>query len=135
MTWADDLKARIGAAAGVAALAGTRVAWFERGRGWKAQGSVLLNLDDDGRLYTHDGPNGLIQPVVEIDCFGPSGAEAWALAETVKGICEAAGVTVGATKFLTGFVRAGRTLGPEDMPDGARVFRRRLLVRFSIEQV
>lgn len=130
MTWLDDLTTRI--AAGAPAADG-RVAWYERGRGWKDQLSVLINLADDGRIYTHDGANGLSQPDVEVDIFGQSGSLVEALSIAVRAVFETDGDVVGGTEFGFGTVRAGRTLGPEDMPDGARVFRRRMLIRFSVQ--
>ncbi|WP_411340312.1 hypothetical protein V6U71_21490 [Sphingopyxis sp. J-6] len=130
MAWPDDLTTRLRSAA---TTAGNRVAWYERQRGWGDKLAVLLNLEDEGRDYTHDGPSGLDQPEVMVDVFGASGSAVEALAGAVRTIFETPGQAVGATRFGMGFVRAGRTLGPEDMPDGARVFRRRMLVRFSVE--
>lgn len=130
MSWPEDLVTRIVTRAPGAA---GRVAWYERGRDWKALSSVLINLDDDGRIYSHDGANGLQQPEIEIDVFGANGSAVEALAIAVRDIFESDGDIAGATRFGFGTVRAGRTLGPEDMPDGSRVFRRRMLVRFSVE--
>ena len=130
MSWLEDLVTRIKAGA---PGAGARVAWYERGRSWKAQPSVLINLDDDGRLYTHDGANGLQQPEIEVDIFGASGSAVETLAAAVRAVFETDGEIAGATKFGFGTVRAGRTIGPEDLPDGTRAFRRRMLVRFSVQ--
>lgn len=130
MAWQDDLVTRV---ASGAPGAGGRVAWYERGRAWGGQTAVLINLDDDGRVYTHDGANGLSQPALEIEIFGPSGSAVEALASDVRAIFETDGDVVGGTEFGFGTVRAGRTMGPEDMPDGSRVFRRRMLIGFSVQ--
>lgn len=133
MGWTEDLVTRLRSAAPVATAAGTRVAFYERGRDWKDRLSVLINLDDEGRDYTHEGPNGLQMPEVTIDVFGATGSAVEALARSVRDVFETPSQTVGDTKFGMGFVRTGRTLGPEDMPDGARVFRRRMIIKFSFE--
>lgn len=130
MSWLDDLVTRIKAGA---PGAGGRVAWYERGRAWKDQSSVLINLDDDGRIYTHDGASGTQMPEIEVDIFGAGGSAVEALAGAVRDVFETDGDVAGDTQFGFGTVRAGRTIGPEDLPDGSRVFRRRMLVRFSVQ--
>lgn len=130
--WQSDFLTRLRAAN---TGAGSRIAWYERQRTWKAQTAAVLALDDDGRDYTHDGPSGLDHPELTIDVFAASGTAAEQTVEQIRAVIETPDVTVGGTKFGMGFVRTGRTLGPEDMPDGARVMRRRMLVRFSVEQV
>lgn len=130
MVWTSDLLTRARAALPGAA---NRIAWYERQRGWGDRLSVLMNLDDDGRLYSHDGPSGLDDKDITVDVFGATGEPVEVAAQALRAMFETRDVTIGGTIFGMGFVRTGRTLGPEDMPDGARVFRRRMLVRFSVE--
>jgi hypothetical protein len=130
MAWAEDLVSRIALSAPAAE---GRIAWWERGRGWGNSPAVLINLDDDGRLYTHDGANALAMPDIEVDVFGPSGSVVEALAAAVRAGFENDGDIVGETAFGFGTVRSGRTIGPEDLPDGTRAFRRRMLVKLSVE--
>lgn len=121
MTWRDDLVTWLRADGGVAAALGARVAWFEAQRNWgRAYPQLVLEEISPGREYTHDGPDGLDRPRVQVNLLGLPENDLEAAEAAVIAAFEAGG-TAGATLFHEGFVDGRRTLEPADLGDGTRV--------------
>lgn len=79
----EDFRAILLAAAGVTAIAATRIDWVSHPQG--AGGPyVVLNLIDDAEGLTYAGPDGLSQGRVQVDCYAPSYSVAKALARAVR---------------------------------------------------
>lgn len=126
-----DLRARLLAAAGVAALVQTRVAWVDRPSAQPNQPpaaglpSIRLQNISPGRDYTHGGGDALEQPRVQIDCFGKSALESATLAKAVIAAIEPP-AAVGTTRFGLAMLDASRDFDPEELPGGTKVYRRSL---------
>lgn len=123
----EDLVTRLRAVSAIATLVGvsnTRAAidWIERPEILPA-----LTLTDitAGRLYNHEGADGLKNPIIQFDCWGGTYAAAKALARAVITEMEAA-KTTGTTKFDYSFLVASRAMKPEDLGSGIKVFRQSL---------
>jgi hypothetical protein len=123
-----DLLARLLAAPAVAALAGTRGAWNERPER-DALPSFTLTLVTPGRDYTHDGPDPLQGPAVQVDCWGDTPDDAKALADAITAAIEPP-ATAGATAFRHAFLTTGFDAPVEDLDGGVRVHRR--VLQFTI---
>lgn len=67
----------------IADLAGDRISWFARVRG-DAGPAVVLNVISAGRMWTHDGPDGLDHPRLQVDSYGETELQAVALARAVR---------------------------------------------------
>lgn len=121
MTMHGDLRMRLKDDAGVAAIVGDAVRWFEKNR-TDSYPCVILNTIDAGRDYTHDGPDPLEYPRVQIDCYGTTPAEADALSLVVRAAMEAAG-TWGATRFGPGFLESENSFTEGEQDGGQRLTR------------
>lgn len=122
MSWRGDLLTRLRADAGLAALCGTRIAWFEAGRSWvRTYPQVVLTEITPGREYTHEGPDELDRPRVQFDVMAADGAGAQAVESALLAEMEGT-ATAGATQFHEGFLEDRRTLEPVDLGDQVRVF-------------
>jgi hypothetical protein len=121
MTQRADLRARIEANAGVAAIVGGAVSWFEKNRkdGYPC---VILNTIDPGRDWTHGGPSGLDEPRVQIDSYGKTLAEADALALAVRAAMESGG-TFGGSVFGPGMLESEVTATEDEQDGGQRLYR------------
>lgn len=129
MTWKADLVTRLRAHAGLAALCGARIAWFEAARGWgHTYPQLVLQEIDPGRAYTHDGPDALEQPRVQFDIYAEGGAAIDAVGAALAAAMEAGG-SAGATTFHEGFLQSRATGDPEDLGDQRRV--QRMTIDFS----
>lgn len=111
----EDLIARLVADAGVSAVVGAGVSWFERNRD-DALPVLVLTKVSPGRDYAHDGPDGLDGPRVQFDCLGSTGDEALALKRAVVA-CMEQPATVGNTLFHNAFLE-GETWIPQGEQDG-----------------
>lgn len=121
MTARADLKARIEGNAGVSAIVGGAVSWFEKKR-TDPYPCVILSTIDPGRDWHHGGPSGLDEPRVQIDCYGTTPAQADSLALAVRAAMEAPG-TIGGTKFGPGFLESEVTQTEGEQDGGQRLYR------------
>lgn len=120
MNLPDAFRARLLANATIAATSGGKVAWDER-MGPKA---IALYKVAPGRAWTHDGPNPLLQPRVQIDCYGSTGSEAQANADAVQAEMERLdAVTIGGWTFLPpGQINVDISREPQDLPGGGKAY-------------
>jgi hypothetical protein len=93
----EDLVARLIAAPPVAALCGERWSWFGRQRGDSVPAGSLTKISP-GREWTHDGPDQLDRPRVQIDIWAASDLACAAAARAVRDEMEQARIA-GSTKF------------------------------------
>lgn len=102
-----DLITRLLAVAEIAALVGDRVSWFELARPdpgdtWSAAlPAILLTNAAPGQSWTHQGPNALINPRVQIDVYSEIDGTTEALADLIKAEMQRLDeVVAGDTRFL-----------------------------------
>lgn len=83
MAFEEALVARLQAAAAVAAIAGSRVSWFERPR---IGGLPCVELTEiaPGEEWTHSGPDGVNRALVQFDAWAETATIAMQLARAVK---------------------------------------------------
>lgn len=129
MTWRNDLRTRLLGDAGLAALVGERIAWFEAGRSWAEYPAIVLQEISPGREYTHAGPDGLDEPRVQFDIFAIGGVSAFEVEAALMAAMEQGAVEAGGTRFGFGFLEGRRMLDPADLGGGVRV--QRLSLDFS----
>jgi hypothetical protein len=128
----EALIARLNAVAAVAA-AGAAVAWDERPRSDGAP-SIVLTLVSEGRDYTHDGPDGLDFPWVQIDFWGADAAALVPLRDAVIAEFESA-TDVDGIRFHAGFLESSRSSAPETLDGGVTLHRRFIEVSFHWEAI
>lgn len=92
------LIARLLGAAGVTALVGQRINWSRRVQG-EALPAIVLHRIDGGRDYHTQGPSGLIESRVQVDCWGKSYGSAKAVARQVEAAVSGARFIQGAIRF------------------------------------
>lgn len=124
MTMHGDFLTRLGAVAGLSAL-GARISWMERSRKATPEFPALVaTLVSPGRDWTHDGPDGLDRPRVQVDIYGKSVDQLRDLFEALRTELETTPyVDVGATRFHPAMLDTQRDLPAEDLVDGTRIFR------------
>lgn len=120
MAMEEALVARLRAATAVAAIAGTRVSWFERPRRGGLP-CVVLTMVSPGREWTHEGPDGLDRPRVQFDCWAESDTASLALARAVLAEMEQPG-TVADWVFHEAALETQRT-DIDDLDGGKKLFR------------
>lgn len=113
MSFEADFRSAILAGSGVAALVGDRVNWAELPAARPRPLIALWNITRPGD-YTMDGPSGLEQAFIQIDCWADTYLEASTLADTVKAALEALNDTVGSTQ-IQGVFFTGRRDGRDPM--------------------
>jgi len=118
MPMEEDLLARLGTAAPIAALVADRVDWFDRPRALPA---LTLTKVSPGREWTMSGPDGLDEPRVQIDAWALTKAGVGALARAVLAEMEQPR-DVGATSFHEASVEFDRW-STEDVAGVGTVFR------------
>lgn len=123
----EALVARLRATAAIAALVGTTnsrpaIDWIERPEVLPA---ITLQDVTSGRDYTHGGATDLERPIVQIDCWAGTYGEAKLIARAVIAEMETQ-ETVSGTAFGFSFVEASRSMDPEDLGGGIKVFRQSL---------
>lgn len=116
----EDLVARLVADAGVSAVVGGAVSWFERNRDDPLPVLVLTKVSP-GRDYTHGGPDGLDGPRVQFDCLGRTGEEALALKRAVVACMEPSD-TVGDTLFHNAFLEGETWISQGEQDGGEALF-------------
>lgn len=125
----EDLRVRLLAVAGIAALVGQRVSWFERPRTGGFPCLLLENVYNE-RGWTHQGPDGFDLARVQISCLAENNAQARQLAALVQTEME----TVpwrdsGATRFHPAMLES-RLRDTEDL-NGAPIYRLLLDLEFN----
>ena len=113
-------RARLLANTTINTLSGGKVAWDER----TGLPGIALSKVAPGRSWTLEGPNELIQPRVQIDCFGDTRANAQALANAVQAEMERLdATTLGGWAFLPpGIINVDLSRTPEDLAGGGKVY-------------
>jgi hypothetical protein len=97
------------------------IAWVERPQG---KTSVLtLQLITPDRQYTHSGAQRLALPRVQIDSWGQSVEEVWAISRAVIPVMEAEAELLAGWRIGPAFLDADRDMDPETV--GATKFYRR----------
>lgn len=135
MSWRSDLITRLRGDAGLAALLGTRIAWFEAQRSWKQDWPQLVLTEVSVvREHTHGGHDGLDLVRVQFDIWASDGAEAETVETALLAEMEADAVTAGSTRFAYSFL-LDRSMTTEDLTDGTRVHRLRMDFQFFHETV
>ena len=135
MSWRGDLVTRLAGDAALAALVGTRVAWFEAARSWTEFPRLVLQEISPGREYTHDGPDGLDRPRVQFDIYAETGASIEAVEAALLAEMEQTQVEAGDTRFHFGFVVGRRMLDPVDLGNNRRAQRLTLDFEFFHEAI
>lgn len=105
MNYERDMLARLRGDIPLAAVFGSRIAWFEAARSWGFDSPyMVLQEISPGRNYTHDGASGMHNPRVQFDMRAPVGgaAELEAGRAALLGVMERDGDVQGSTKFHFG---------------------------------
>lgn len=92
------LIARLLATAGVSALVSNRINWSRRPQA-EALPAIVLHRIDGSPDYHTQGPSGLIESRVQVDCWGASYGAAKALARAIDAAVSGARFTQGAIRF------------------------------------
>lgn len=129
-----DLVTRLNAAAGITAITGSRISWFERPRRGGDADSIVLTDVVPGREYTHSGATALKYAWVQFDLWSANAAtlitlEAAVIAEMERG----PSVTTGGTIFHPAFLEGRQSFDPTDLEGGVRMYRIALDLRFYHE--
>lgn len=120
MSWRTDLLDRLEGAGDITSVAGTNIGWTERKRSQPFPAIVLHEISD-GVIYSHDGANPYEDPLVQTDIWVVDPDQLEVLEAAVRALVENGG-TQGNTVFEPGFLIGRRTMQPEDLDDGVRVF-------------
>lgn len=117
-------RARLNAVAALNTPTGGRIEWGQAPQGAPLPYLVLTKATP-GREWTHDGPDALVSPLIQIDVYAASNPNAASLAGALQAEMERLdAVTAGGWKFLPpGFLENDRWPGPEDLPGGGKAFR------------
>lgn len=134
MSWRGDLVARLRGDAALAALLGTRIAFFEAARSWEAYPHLVLQEISPGREYTHDGPDGLDEPRIQFDIYAESGTSIEAVEAALLAEMEGT-ATQGGTFFHEGYLDSRSTPDPGDRADQRRIQRLSLDFTFFHEAI
>lgn len=82
MAMEEALVERLTESAPISAYAGQRVSWF-----WFQRGDtgtrIALTMVSPGENWTHEGPDGLLHPRIQVDCRAETASAAVALARAV----------------------------------------------------
>lgn len=108
MSLETDLRSKLLADAGVAAIVGTRVDWMERPQ-TSGLPAVVIQTIAQPRPQHMGGLMTFRQTRVQFDCFALKAKQAVELAEAV--IAAILPASVGTTEFLRGFINDVRDLG------------------------
>lgn len=135
MSWRGDLVTRLRGDAALAALVGTRVAWFEAARSWTAYPQIVLQEISPGREYTHDGPDGLDRPRVQFDIYAETGANIEAVEAALLAEMEEVETETGNTRFHDGVLEGRRMLDTADLGNQRRVQRLSMDFEFFHEAI
>ena len=114
-----QLRARLKADATISGFVGTRVDWGVRPQG-KPLPAITLTMAVDGRDQTLSGVQATQGPLVQVDCWGATYADAAALREAVVSLLAAPAVQSG-VRFL-----GAQNISTTDLPektDTGMVFR------------
>lgn len=120
MSLQTALRARLLANSTVATASGSKIAWDER----TGLPAAVLSKVAPGRGWTHEGPNPLVQPRVQIDSYGSTRAQAQALADAVQAEMERTdSVTAGGWTFHPpAILNVDLSRTPEDLPGGGKAY-------------
>ena len=86
------------ATAGVTALSETRINWLRRPQG-EGLPAIVLHRIDGAPDYHTEGPSGLVESRVQVDCWGASYSAAKALARAVDTALSGQAFVQGAIRF------------------------------------
>lgn len=128
----EALVARLLASASLAAIFGTRIFWDDLPQSTTYPALRLTNITP-GRDYTHDGHDGLSDPLVQFDSFGRSKGEATRGARALIATLEQT-ATQGSIKFGMSFLDGERTLPTVSLSGGQRIFGLSLDFRIFYEE-
>lgn len=117
-------RARLLANATIASLSGGRVSWGDRPTSTALPAAVLTKVSP-GRGWTHEGPDPLVNPRVQIDLYGASFAQIGPIAAALQAEMERDdAVTVGGWTFHPpGMLQIDQWPGPEDLLGGGKAYR------------
>ena len=112
------LRARLLANATISSASGGLVRWDERA----GLPALALYKVAPGQGWTHDGPNPLVNPRVQMDSYGRTGPEAQALADAVQAEMQRLDVvTAGGWVFLPpALLLVDLSREPQDLPGGTK---------------
>jgi hypothetical protein len=118
------LRARLKAVAALNTPTGGRIDWGTRPVNTGLPALVLTKVAP-GQEWTHEGPNALVRPWVQVDIWAASGLDAATLAGALQAEMQRLDpVTVGGWLFLPpGTLENDQWPGPEDLDGGGRAHR------------
>lgn len=121
MAMKEALVARLTGAAPIAAFVGSKVSWggFQRG---DVPNAIALFMIFPGEDWTHDGPDGLDRPRVQIDCRSTAADTAEAMAKAVRDEMRQL-VEVGGIRFHQGMRDGEETNDDGEQEGGGALFR------------
>lgn len=117
-------RARLLANGGLSSASGGRITWGSRPQA-AALPAVVLTKVAPGRGWTHDGPDPLVNPWLQVDFWGKTQAEVAALSAVFQTEMEwPTEVTAGGWIFLPpGLLVSEQWPGPEDLEGGGQAYR------------
>ncbi len=117
----EALVTRLTGASAISAIAGDRVSWFWFQRG-DTGGRIALTKVSPGESWTHDGPDGLPHPRVQIDCRADDADSALALSKAVIAEMHEA-ADVGTVRFHPAALQREQMIDEGELEGGTRSFR------------
>ncbi|MGB7406788.1 MAG: hypothetical protein WA906_13955 [Pacificimonas sp.] len=120
----EDLLNRLRAANAITELLGSpkAIKWIERSRDLP---SLTMTNIAPGRSYTFEGASRVEGSTVRFDCWGRSFGETKLIERALVAELERP-ASMGDTQFQAGFLEASRSMEPEDLGSGIKVFRQSL---------
>lgn len=121
----EDLVTRLRSDAGVIAAAGVvnsraAIDWVERPR--DVFPCATLEEIDAGDIFTLGGKSGLAGTLIQADCWGLTFGDVKILERAIVSALEQTG-TAGTTDFSYSLRQSSRSVRPEDLGSGLKVFR------------
>lgn len=118
----EQIRAYLLADAAVSAACGGRCSHIERNQGEPLPALVLTRIS--GRRETfHSGPSGLVQSRLQVDCYGSTQVQSWALSRAVRARISGRSFTQSGLSFGGVFLDDERQSSEAAASVGVRVFR------------
>jgi hypothetical protein len=117
-------RARLKAVSGLNTPTSGRIEWGTRPQGTGLPALVLTKVAP-GQEWTHDGPDALVRPWVQVDIWAANNASAATLAAALQAEMQRLDpVTVGGWTFLPpGTLESDQWPAPEDLAGGGQAYR------------
>ena len=121
MAMEEALVERLTGAVAISAISGARVSWFWFQRGETGARIALVKVSP-GEFWTHQGPDGLPKPRIQIECRAETAVAAMALSRAVIAEMHQA-ANVGSVRFHPAQLVGERFIDEGKQPGGSQFYR------------